>query len=165
MKSGNWPLERTSFGVRRVGARGGGRQPEADRARPRARRGLHALAKCLRERGDAKPAEALYRRVLELDSKNRIAGNYLSDLKAERDSFTAVDVDNLAAVRALARTGIVRGVTDTELRVLAEACRGVPPVSGDYQQTDYITNVLLTVLDLGLRHTLRPLLRPENPLL
>ncbi len=44
------------------------------------------LAKCLREKGDPEPAEALYQRVLEQDPSNRIAANYLAGLKAEREA-------------------------------------------------------------------------------
>lgn len=110
------------------------------------------LAKCLREKGDPEPAEALYRRVLELEPGNRIAANYLATLTAERQSAETTDVDARAAARARARTGVVRNVTEQELVLLIEASRAVPRVSGDYQQDDYITNVLLTVLDLQMHN-------------
>lgn len=110
------------------------------------------LAKCLREKGDSEPAEALYRRVLELEPGNRIASNYLAGLKAEGEGRPRVDIDELAAARARARTGVVRDVTDSELVLLMEAARAVPRASGEYQQNDYITNILLTVLDLQMHN-------------
>lgn len=110
------------------------------------------LAKCLRERGDPEPAEALYRKVLELDPRNRIAANQLAEIKAQRAAVSQADVDEVAQKRARARTGIARSVNDAEMTILIEACRTVPPVKGDYQQTDYITNVLLTVLDLQMHN-------------
>jgi len=42
--------------------------------------------------------------------------------------------------------------TDDDLARLVEACRSVPMSAGDYQQHDYITNVLLTVLDLQMHN-------------
>lgn len=110
------------------------------------------LAKCLREKGDAEPAEALYRRVLELEPANRIAANFLASLRTERVGADSADIDERAAVRARARSGVVRDVSDSELALLIEACRAVPRVGGEYQQDDYITNVLLTVLDLQMHN-------------
>lgn len=110
------------------------------------------LAKCLRERGDPEPAEALYQKVLELDAKNRIAASQLATLRAEREAVARADVDELAAARARRRVGVPRSVTEPEVILLIEACRAVPPVKGDYQQSDYITNVLLTVLDLQMHN-------------
>lgn len=110
------------------------------------------LAKCLRDRGDPESAEALYRRVLELDPRNSIASNSLLGLKVEREARARGDVDEIAKKRARTRGGLPRGVSDSELRLLIDACRVVPRVIGDYQQNDYITNVFLTVLDLQMHN-------------
>jgi hypothetical protein len=110
------------------------------------------LAKCLREMGNPEVAEALYGRVVELDPGSRIARNYLSELKARREGTSKTDVDRLAAERARSRTGVPRTVSDTEFSLLVDACRAVPSTSGEYEQNDYITNVLLTVLDLQMHN-------------
>jgi len=110
------------------------------------------LAKCLKEKGEIEVAEVLYRRVVELDPANTIATSNLRRLKQERGAAQGRDVDAAAAQRAAARRGPVRPVLDPELELLVEACSAVPQVSGDYQQPDYITNVLLTVLDLRMHN-------------
>lgn len=110
------------------------------------------LAKCLRERGDPEPAETLYRRVLELEPDNRSAANNLKRLESEREMATRGDVDQAAETRARTRRGVVQPVSDPEFDLLTEACRAVPRTSADYQHPDYLTNVLLTVLDLRMHN-------------
>lgn len=110
------------------------------------------LAKCLRERGEVEPAEALYRSVLEIDSQNRIAANYLASLQRKREAVAPEDIDRVAAARARSRTGLTGRVTQAEYALLLAACRAIPSASGEYQQSDYITNVLLTVLDLKMHN-------------
>lgn len=39
------------------------------------------------------------------------------------------------------------GVSEEEVRDFAHLCRGLPPAQGVYVQTDYVTNLFLTVLD------------------
>jgi len=48
-------------------------------------------------------------------------------------------------------TGI-QAVTEEKLERLAEACRPLPRLPCGYEQRDYLTNVLLTVLDLQMRN-------------
>ena len=79
------------------------------------------LAKCLRDMGNPEAAEALYGRVVELDPGNRIARNYLGDLKAKREATSKTDVDRLAVERARARGGVARTVSETELSLLVQA--------------------------------------------
>lgn len=110
------------------------------------------LAKCLRDMGNPEASEALYGRVIELDAGNRIARNYLADLKAQREGVSKTDVDRLAAARARARGGVAQTVSETEFSLLVQACSAVPPASGEYEQPDYVTNVLLTVLDLQMHN-------------
>jgi len=43
--------------------------------------------------------------------------------------------------------------TDDELLRLVDACRAVPPAQRDYREHDFVTNLLLTVLDFQLQST------------
>jgi hypothetical protein len=108
------------------------------------------LARCLKARGDIEAAEALYRRVLDIDPTNAIASNNIWRLKKARQAMPGVDT--VAAKRATARPGTARPVHDGEMHLLVEACRGVLLAAGDYNYPDYITNVLLTVLDLRMHN-------------
>jgi hypothetical protein len=43
-----------------------------------------------------------------------------------------------------------RPISESELDLLAQACRSVPEPTASYLEDDYITNVLYTVLDLQM---------------
>jgi len=45
-----------------------------------------------------------------------------------------------------------QSASDVEVERLAEACRAIPKARGEYHYPDYITNVLLTVLDLRMHN-------------
>ena len=45
----------------------------------------------------------------------------------------------------------VRPVSGSELQLLVEACRAVPETKSDYTENDFMTNVLLTVLDIRMQ--------------
>ncbi len=108
------------------------------------------LARCLKQAGDIEAAEALYRRVLEIHPSNAIASNNVARLQEAREAVA--DVDAAADGRAAARRGSVGPIVDDEMRLLVEACRAVPRASGNYDYPDFVTNVLLTVLDLRMHN-------------
>jgi tetratricopeptide (TPR) repeat protein len=63
------------------------------------------LARCLREKGDAEAAEALYAEILAVDPANVIATNFLRSLKLRRERAIADELEAaLVAKRAAAAT-------------------------------------------------------------
>jgi hypothetical protein len=65
---------------------------------PQRKVAMTRLARCLREKGDAEAAEALYGEILALDPANVIASNFLRGLRLKRERVIADEVE--AAVLA-----------------------------------------------------------------
>jgi tetratricopeptide (TPR) repeat protein len=65
---------------------------------PQRKVAMTRLARCLREKGDAEAAEALYVEILALDPANVIASNFLRGLRLKRERVIADEVE--AAVLA-----------------------------------------------------------------
>lgn len=70
---------------------------------PQLKVAMTRLARCLRERGDAEAAEALYTEILTLDPTNVIASNFLRGLRLKRERVIAEAAEAaLAAKKAAA---------------------------------------------------------------
>jgi len=67
-------------------------------------------------------------------------------VKAANDKDSAIANGSI-----LAMLGVMAAVTAPELDKLVDACRRLPIRAWVYEQHDYITNLLLTVLDLQMQ--------------
>jgi tetratricopeptide (TPR) repeat protein len=72
---------------------------------PQRKVAMTRLARCLREKGDAQGAEALYVEILAVDPANVIASNFLRGLRLRREQAIADEVEAaVLAKRAAAAT-------------------------------------------------------------
>ena len=69
---------------------------------PQRRVAMTRLARCLREKGDAQAAEALYVEILAVDPANLIASNFLRGLRLRRERAIADDVEAAVLARKAA---------------------------------------------------------------
>ncbi|MEA2502670.1 MAG: hypothetical protein QOD01_2781 [Actinomycetota bacterium] len=69
---------------------------------PQRKVAMTRLARCLREKGDAEAAEALYVEILALDPANVIASNFLRGLRLKRERVVADEVEAAVAARKAA---------------------------------------------------------------
>jgi tetratricopeptide (TPR) repeat protein len=69
---------------------------------PQRKVAMTRLARCLREKGDAEAAEALYVEILALDPANMIASNFLRGLRLKRERVVADEIEAAVAARKAA---------------------------------------------------------------
>ncbi|MGH7747760.1 MAG: tetratricopeptide repeat protein, partial [Candidatus Dormibacteria bacterium] len=108
------------------------------------------LARCLLNKDEREAAEALYRRVLELKPDNLIAWNFVTDLKLTRQAKVKGDVDAAAAAKAASKVGPSSPISAGDMVVLKAACTGIPEPEGEYLESNFMANVLTTVLELQM---------------
>ena len=66
---------------------------------PRRKVAMTRLARCLREKGEAEAAEALYVEILALDPANMIASNFLRGLRLKRERAVADELEAAVVAR------------------------------------------------------------------
>src|SRR6266487_1158384 len=66
---------------------------------PRRKVAMTRLARCLREKGEAEAAEALYIEILAVDPANMIASNFLRGLRLKRERAVADELEAENAAR------------------------------------------------------------------
>src|SRR5205823_7855350 len=69
---------------------------------PQRKVAMTRLARCLREKGEAQAAEALYVEILAVDPANLIASNFLRGLRLRRERAIADDVEAAVLARKAA---------------------------------------------------------------
>jgi hypothetical protein len=69
---------------------------------PQRRVAMTRLARCLREKGDAQAAEALYVEILAVDPANVIASNFLRGLRLKRERAIADELEAAVLARKAA---------------------------------------------------------------
>src|SRR5439155_20698150 len=69
---------------------------------PRRKVAMTRLARCLREKGEAEAAEALYIEILALDPANMIASNFLRGLRLKRERAIADELEAAIVARKAA---------------------------------------------------------------
>ena len=69
---------------------------------PQRKVAMTRLARCLREKGDAEAAEALYLEILALDPVNMIASNFLRGLRLQRERAVADELEAAVVARKAA---------------------------------------------------------------
>ncbi|HEX9314564.1 MAG TPA: hypothetical protein VGA71_04020 [Actinomycetota bacterium] len=66
---------------------------------PRRKVAMTRLARCLREKGEAEAAEALYIEILAVDPANMIASNFLRGLRLKRERAVADELEAAVVAR------------------------------------------------------------------
>ncbi len=69
---------------------------------PRRKVAMTRLARCLREKGEAEAAEALYIEILAVDPANMIASNFLRGLRLKRERAVADELEAAVVARKAA---------------------------------------------------------------
>jgi hypothetical protein len=69
---------------------------------PQRKVAMTRLARCLREKGEAEAAEALYIEILALDPANMIASNFLRGLRLKRERAVADELEAAVVARKAA---------------------------------------------------------------
>ena len=69
---------------------------------PQRKVAMTRLARCLREKGDAEAAEALYIEILAVDPANMIASNFLRGLRLKRERAVADELEAAVVARKAA---------------------------------------------------------------
>jgi tetratricopeptide (TPR) repeat protein len=87
---------------------------------PQRKVAMTRLARCLRDRGDAEAAEALYREILALDPANMIASNFLRGLRLKRERAVA---DELEAAVAAKKEAAAAKKAENAIKKAAAAAR------------------------------------------
>ena len=87
---------------------------------PRRKVAMTRLARCLREKGEAEAAEALYIEILALDPANMIAFNFLRGLRLKRERDIA---DKLEAAVVARRTAAAAKRAESVARKEAAAAK------------------------------------------
>jgi hypothetical protein len=89
---------------------------------PQRKVAMTRLARCLREKGDAQAAEALYVEILAVDPANVIASNFLRALRLRRERAVADEVEAAVLARkAAAATKKAEGVAKREAAAAKKA--------------------------------------------
>jgi len=88
---------------------------------PRRKVAMTRLARCLREKGEAEAAEALYIEILAVDPANMIASNFLRGLRLKRERAVADELE--AAVVARKETAAAKRAESAARKETAAAKR------------------------------------------
>jgi len=89
---------------------------------PQRKVAMTRLARCLREKGDAQAAEALYVEILAVDPANVIASNFLRTLRLRRERAVADELEAAVLARkAAAATKKAEGVAKKEAAAAKKA--------------------------------------------
>jgi tetratricopeptide (TPR) repeat protein len=89
---------------------------------PQRKVAMTRLARCLREKGDAQAAEALYVEILAVDPANVIASNFLRALRLRRERAVADELEAAVLARkAAAATKKAEGVAKKEAAAVKKA--------------------------------------------
>jgi tetratricopeptide (TPR) repeat protein len=89
---------------------------------PQRKVAMTRLARCLREKGDAQAAEALYVEILAVDPANVIASNFLRALRLRRERVVADELEAAVLARkAAAATKKAEGVAKKEAAAAKKA--------------------------------------------